>query len=339
MKNLVGGTEELGPSCDGLQGFAGGATLVVTGAAGLLGANLLLTARRLGYQVIGITRRETLRIPGIAVVPADLTDLSTACDLVASLRPDAIIHCAAATNVDWCEGHAHETEKINVQTSAYLAGTARKLNAQFLYVSTDSVFDGKRGFYREADTPAPVNCYATSKWLGEQAVNRAHSAALIVRVNIYGWNAQKKQSLAEWVLDRLRAEEMVPGFMDVFFTPILVNDLSEAMLAMLKRSLTGTYHVVGSERVSKYEFARAIAAMFGFDPERILPSHLAEARLRAQRPADVSLNTEKISGALGSPMPDVAAGLKRFRTLEENGYVAEMKTYLMGAVNDDVATG
>jgi len=304
---------------------------VVTGADGLLGANLLLVAHRLGYEVAGITHRRILSIPGVAGFQVDLTDRDATHDVITTLAPKAIIHCAAATNVDWCEDHPQEAKKINSEASASLAAMACQLKAQFIYISTDSVFDGKRSCYGEDDEPTPVNCYAQSKLLGEKAVLHANPSALIARVNIYGWNAQKKQSLAEWFLDRLRAGEEVLGFTDVFFTPILVNDLSEKILAMLKQNLSGIYHVTGSEKVSKYEFARRVAAVFGLDPAKIRPTQRTHAGLRAPRPADVSLDTRKVSAALGRAMPNVDEGLRRFRALQESGYVSELKSYLRSA--------
>lgn len=305
--------------------------LLVTGAGGLLGANLLLAARRLGYEATGITYRHTLRIPGVAVLSADLTDKAATRSLISELRPTIVIHCAAATNVDWCEDNPQEAEKINVDASRWLAEMAGQLEAQFVYISTDSIFDGQRGDYREEDEPAPVNRYAQSKLLGERAVLGSNSAALVARVNIYGWNVQNKQSLGEWVLERLRAGDEVPGFTDIFFSPILVNDLSEQLLAMLHKTVTGTYHVAGSERVSKYEFARRVATVFGFDPAQVRPAQLSQAGLRARRPLDVSLNTQKVGEALGRAMPNVDAGLYRFRDLQDSGYVDEIKSYLRDA--------
>ena len=302
--------------------------LVVTGASGLLGANFLLTASRLGYETAGIAYRHKLRMPGVAILSADLTDEAATRKLISELKPTSIIHCAAATNVDWCEENPQEAAKINVDASRWLAEIAGERKAHFVYISTDSVFDGERGDYREEDEPAPVNWYAQSKLLGERAVLESNPAALMARVNIYGWNAQNKLSLAEWILERLRAGDVVPGFTDVFFSPILANDLSEQLLAMLQTKLTGTYHLTGSERVSKYEFARRIAAIFGFDPTLVRPIQISQAGLRARRPLDISLNTLKVSAALAHAMPNVDAGLRRFRVLRDSGYVDEIKSYL-----------
>jgi len=305
--------------------------ILVTGASGLLGVNLVTTARNMNRPVTGTCHRHVLHIPGVFMQPLDLTDLHATRQLIAKLRPEAIIHCAAVTDMDWCEDHPKETDLINVQTSAALAEIARELNAQFIYVSTDAVFDGHRGHYSEDDAPAPLSVYAKSKGRGEQEVLQRCSTALIVRVNIYGWNARPKQSLAEWMLDQLQTKRHLNGFVDVYFCPLLANDLAEILLAMLDRGLSGVYHVVGSERISKYEFGKRVAVTFGLDPDSVSPVRIAESKLRALRPRDVSLNTDKICRALGHPTPGVDAGLRRFRELRESGYADQLKHYFADA--------
>jgi len=275
--------------------------------------------------------RHLLRVPGAQMFAIDLTARQAVDKIVAKVHPRSIIHCAAATNVDWCEDHSQEAERINVDATASLAEAALKLAAHFVYVSTDAVFDGKRGNYSETDEPSPLNVYAKSKLRGEQEVLRRCPSALIVRVNIYGWNAENKQSLAEWILHQLALNKTVPGFTDMYFAPLLANDLAEVLLTMLDCGLNGIYHVVGSERLSKYEFARRVAATFGIDPSGVAPTRVAEAKLRAPRAPDLSLSTGKIRDALGHPMPDVESGLRRFRALRERGYQQQLKSYLLGA--------
>jgi dTDP-4-dehydrorhamnose reductase len=305
--------------------------IVVTGASGLLGASLVMLGRDLGREVIGVCHRHLLRIPGVRICQANLADRQAMRNLLVPLRPKSIIHCAAITEVDWCELHPEETEEVNVQASSALAELAQELNAQFLYVSTDSVFDGTRGNYSEDDQPAPLSVYAKSKWRGEQEVLCRHSSPLIVRVNIYGWNAQPKQSLAEWILDDVRTRKPVSGFADVYFCPMLANDLAEVLLTMLDLGLNGIYHVAGSERISKYDFATRVAKTFSLATDCVVPTSLVEARLVAPRPVDSSLNTEKVRIALGRPMPDVDQGLRQFRLLHESGYQNQLKSFLVGA--------
>lgn len=303
--------------------------LVVTGASGLLGATVLRSAVDLGWEALGICHRHVLRDSAVQVAAFDLTDESAATAFFLQRKPDAIIHCAAASNVDWCENNPKQAEAINVNASASLAGIAAKINARFLYISTDSVFDGKKGNYEEADQPAPLNVYARSKLAGEHEVLRANPAASVARVNIYGWNAQNKDSLAEMFLKRLEEGIDVQGFTDVFSTPILVNDLAAILFAMVERKLTGIYHVAGSERISKFDFGRRVATTFGFDPARITPCKIEDAHLKAARPLDVSLRTAKISAALGCSMPDVDSGLTKFRELRDVCYPQQLKNYLL----------
>jgi dTDP-4-dehydrorhamnose reductase len=303
---------------------------LVTGASGLLGASLVSLAREQGREVVGLYHRHPVRIEGVKLLAADLTDQVETSRIFGELRPSTVVHCAAATDVDWCEEHPEEAHRVNMMVPAVIAGISSQSGARFLYVSTDSVFDGGRGNYTETDTPAPLNVYAKTKLHGEREVLRQHPTALIARVNLYGWNAQEKHSLAEWVLQQLTRGKLVPGFSDVFFCPILANDLAEVILALLDENLAGLYHVVGSETVSKYEFARLVALTFGFDPRQVVATRLADTGLKAQRPPNTTLNIGKICAALGRPMPDVDAGLRRFAQLRENGYADRIKSHLTG---------
>ena len=211
-----------------------------------------------------------------------------------------------------------------------MAEIAHKLNARFIYVSTDSVFDGKKGNYVETDLPAPLNVYAHSKLAGERETLERNPSTVVVRVNIYGWNAQNKESLAEWILGRLEKGEEVLGFTDVFFTPILVNHLVPILFQALQHELAGLYHVSGSERISKFEFARRLATAFGFDPGQVMPCQVKDMKLRAPRPLDISMDTDKIRTALGCSLPDVDAGLSEFRHLRDSEYPQALKRGLSG---------
>jgi dTDP-4-dehydrorhamnose reductase len=304
--------------------------ILVTGASGLLGASVAFLAREQGRKVVGLYHRHPLHIDGVEWLGADLADPAETHRIFLQVEPSIVVHCAAATNVDWCEEHPVEAHRINVMMPAAIAEMAAQIGARLLYISTDSVFDGECGNYAETDKPSPVNVYAKTKLQGEKEVLRHHPAASIARVNLYGWNAQNKESLAEWILNQLTLGNVVPGFSDVHFCPVLANDVADVLLALLDQNLSGLYHIVGSERVSKYEFARRVASTFGFDPGQVVPTRLANAKLKARRPQDSSLNTEKICAALGRPMPDVEAGLRRFAQLRESGYVDRIKSYLSG---------
>jgi dTDP-4-dehydrorhamnose reductase len=294
----------------------------VTGASGLLGASLVAKAQEEGYVVTGVYYRHCVRADGVRALPADLTDEAEIRRIFEEVRPALVVHCAAATDVDWCEVHPEEAYKINVTVPSSIAEITSRSGARLLYISTDSVFDGESGDYSETDHAAPVNVYATTKLQAENEVLGQDPAAAIARVNLYGWkprwNLQRKDSLAEWIVKQLTAGKPVPGFSDVRFCPVLVNDLAELLLALLERNFSGIFHVVGSESVSKYEFARRVASCFGFDPNQVVATSVLDAKLKARRPRDTSLNTSKLCAALERSMPDVDAGLFRFAQLRQS---------------------
>jgi dTDP-4-dehydrorhamnose reductase len=300
--------------------------IIVTGASGLLGMSLMLTAHDRGSAVTGLFNTHSIALLDVDSEQADLTDHSSVRRLVQRLSPDWIVHCASLTAVDWCEDHPAQTHAVNVEATGNLAIAARDVGARFVYISTDSVFDGVKGEYRESDQTSPLNVYASSKLQGEQAVMTELPDSLLLRTNIYGWNAQEKQSLSEWSLNRLVNGDTVPGFMDVTFCPILVNDLSDVILDLMETNSSGLFHAVGSESCTKYEFARQIATAFGFDLKNVLATSIDDLNMQAQRPKNTSMLTEKLCGVLGRSMPDVHSGLLRLKHLQESGFVSRLKS-------------
>ena len=215
--------------------------------------------------------------------------------------------------------------RINAQVPGELAAGARSVGARFVYISTDAVFDGVSGGYQESDPVAPSNWYARGKAAGEAAVLREMPEALVLRVNIYGWNLQPKSSLAEWVLARLQSAETVPGFVDTTFAPVLANDLADWILRLVALGCSGIYHVASSDWCSKYQFARSIAQVFQLDPSLVLESRLDASSLSAPRPRNTWLRADKLADALGHGMPTVCEGLRRFRALRDNGFFGRLK--------------
>ncbi len=283
--------------------------ILITGASGLLGGALA-------------AEYESMRLPVLPMrgtADGDLTDPRVLEAIFAEHRPTAVIHCAALTDVDYCESHAGEAWRINVEVSRHLAACAHAVGARLAYISTDSVFDGSRGNWKEQDPVAPRNVYARSKREGENATRSECPSAVILRTNIYGWHlhrgTRRKVSLAEWILERLEAGLEVPGFTDVIFSPILVNHLAAPILELLRDGQSGIFHLAGAWSGSKYEFAARLAETFGFDRSEILPTRLAGAKLKAPRPLDTSLDVAKVCRALGARMPGLDDGLGRFRTL------------------------
>ncbi len=300
--------------------------VLVTGASGMLGANFMLSARKRGWTATGVYHQHPVQFPRASVLGGNLTEESAVQGIMRTVHPRWVLHCAAATNVDWCEDHPEEAWRANVLATRNLATAAREMHARFVYISTDAVFDGTRGGYAESDSPAPVNIYGRTKLEGEKAAQEILKDALVIRTCIYGWSVTDNRSLAEWVLARLESGETVPGFHDVIFSPILANDLNELILDMIDRGLEGVYHVTGSEAVTKHEFARRIARIFGYNPDSVASISVEGAQIRAPRPRDTSLRTDRARRTLGREMPDVDSGIRRFKALRDKGFLEELRS-------------
>ncbi len=298
--------------------------IIITGASGLLGANLVWAAKSRFSDLLALYHRHPMRFPDVPSISLNLSDPHAVSDLIQRTRPQWIIHCAALTDLDNCEKNPDLAYNANVLASKNLAETLAKTGGRMVYISTDAVYSGKQGSYREQDETDPVNEYARSKREGERSVLHHLPNVLILRTNIYGWNARSKTSLAEWILQRLEQGQRVPGWRDVRFSPILANDLCNLILDLIEREAMGLYHVSGSEACSKYEFAKKLAETFGFDPEYIDCTSIQDARLHTPRPLDTSLQTKKIEAFLQRSMPDVRAGLQRFKELRESGFAATL---------------
>ncbi|MBU4185646.1 MAG: SDR family oxidoreductase [Proteobacteria bacterium] len=303
--------------------------VVIAGVSGLLGSNLVMTMRG-KFDTVGTYNQNKIGFDGICMENMDITSGEEVNSTILSAMPDILIHCAAETRVDHCEEYPGDAFRVNVEGTSNLALASAKAGAKMIYISTDSVFDGLKGNYSEKDETNPVNVYAQTKLEGEKAVKKYCDNYLILRTNIYGWNARSKSSLAEWVLNRLKSgDRKIPGFGDVFFSPMLVNDLAHIIEKMIGADLRGLFHVGASDKCSKLDFARMICRVFDENSRRVVPSNSDTINFRARRPKDTSLNVTKVTLELENAMPTVVEGLRHFRELLDSGYVDQLKAIVM----------
>jgi dTDP-4-dehydrorhamnose reductase len=294
--------------------------ILITGASGLLGLNLALEAARSGHEVYGVVHNHSLRTAAFQTIVSDLLAPGALERILDQARPDWVIHCAALAVVDACEADPGLAAKLNTDLPAQLARHVARGGARLVHLSTDAVFDGQRGDYTETDAPNPLSVYARTKLDGERAVAEANPQAIIARVNLYGWSLSGKRSLAEFFFYNLQAEKPVQGFTDVYFCPLLANDLAHILIKMCAAGLSGLYHAVCSQGLTKYDFGRALARRFGFAESLIAPVSVEQGGLKAARSPRLTLRTEKLAEALGEPLPPFPPGLERFYTLYQQGY-------------------
>jgi len=215
-------------------------------------------------------------------------------EVIHKIKPEVIIHTAALTNVDECEVNKELAYELNVEGTKRLVELAKDSGAFFVYASTDYVFSGANGGYKEEDKPNPINYYGHTKLLGEK-----YCECIARPCVIYGAKpASGKVNFALWIINKLRNGEEVKIVTDQFITPTLNTSLAKMLLEIAERELKGIFHTSGATRVSRYEFALRIADKFGLDKELIKPSRMGEMNWLAKRPKDSSLDTSKVVGYL-----------------------------------------
>ncbi len=301
--------------------------ILVTGASGLLGLNFCLQYAG-QHEIMGLTHSLPLADTPFRVIRADLTQPDVAIKVITATGPEMILHCAAAANLEVAEANPALAWRLNAEVAGEVAAAARRVGAQLIHISTDAVFDGLAGNYSESDSPNPLSVYAKSKLAGEQAVAAVNPDAIIARVNFYGWSATGRRSLAEFFYTNLAAGKLTPGFTDVFFNPLQTHILNEILMRMANLKLSGLFHVVSRESLSKYDFGCRIARLFGFDPGMIQPASWKDAGLAAARAPNLNLRTDKLAQALGESLPDQAAGLERFHALYQEGYHDRIRQFV-----------
>lgn len=299
--------------------------ILVTGASGLLGLNFSQQFAR-QHTIIGLVNQHNLPAVGpFEFHQTDLTQAGAAEQAIKTAKPDLILHCAAVANLDVCERMPELAQRLNAEVPGEIALAARHAKLKLVHISTDAVFDGLQGSYSERSAANPINTYALTKLAGEKAVAEANPDAIIARVNFYGWSLSGTRSLGELFFNNLHANRRMNGFTDVWFCPLQVNVLGEILMKMVEKNLSGIYHTVSAECLSKYDFGCRIARQFGLDEKLISPVSWLEGRLTAPRSPNLRLRTEKLEMALGEALPDQALGLKRFYDQHRDGYAETLK--------------
>ena len=214
--------------------------------------------------------------------------------------PDVVINTVAVTDVDLCEKDKKYAYSINAEAVKHIARAAKAINAYFIHISTDYVFDGSKGLYNELDTPNPINYYGLTKLLGD-AYALSYDYSLVIRTSGVFLN----KGFPSFVVKQLREGKTVNAFKG-YYSPISAFKLAESIANLVKMKKTGILNVAG-ERVSRYEFAMKIAEIYN------LPKNIQESdtiNWVAKRPYDSSLDIDKAKTLLSNDFFDIEENIK-----------------------------
>jgi dTDP-4-dehydrorhamnose reductase len=297
--------------------------LLIPGISGLFGLNLALMHHD-EFDVIGTVFSHSLNTELFTTIVADLSLKDSGKLLVERIRPDLIINCAAVANLETSEKQPELAMRMNAELSAELAEAARHLDIPYVHLSTDAVFDGKKGNYAESDPINPINTYAKTKAKGEELVQAANPDAILARINFYGWSLSGQRSLCEFHYNNLKSGHRYSGFHDLYYSPMMVADLVDTILEMVEKQLHGIYHVSVAQQLSKYDFGVLLAEKFGFDPSLIESKSWKDFNFKAERSENLTMDVSKLRKALGHPLPTIDDGLSKLKEQLENGYRQRM---------------
>jgi len=287
--------------------------LLLTGASGFLGWNICNIAKQ-DWEIYGIVLSNPLEIPGVSTIQADLTDPAGLREIFSTVRPDAVIHTAAASDPNFCQENSAEAKKINVTASIELAGLCADAKIPFAFTSTDLVFDGLNVPYKEEDSVNPVNAYGEQKVLAEQGILTIYPDAAICRMPLmFGDPGPKASIFSDSMLKAMKERKELKLFTDEYRTPASGTTAAHGLFMALEK-VHGIVHLGGRERVSRYELGLLMMDAYGISEARIIRTLQKDAGLSAPRPLDVSLDSTK-AFSLGYAPLSVREELKRLASV------------------------
>ena len=259
--------------------------ILITGSTGQLG-NALGKVFKSRYDLVSTSRTKPSKSTNYFL---DITNSLLVKDMVSAISPDIIINLAALTNVDLCESNPDLAHAINFQGVKNLVNVFK---GPIIHLSTDYVFDGKLGQYKEDDITNPINVYGVTKYKAEKILLEKSKESLVIRTNVlYDYQSKAKSSFLNWVVDSLKRGEKIKVVDDQFNNPTWTDSISVVVDRAIKADLNGLIHWGDFDWISRYDFANKIADKFNLQSNLIEPIKTEELNQVAPRPLNGGLDT------------------------------------------------
>lgn len=267
--------------------------ILITGISGFVGHHFV-GKNQSNRAFFGTYHQNPVQLADIACYPLDITDTEAFVALLEEIKPDTVIHLAALSNPNYCENHPKKCQEVNSAATFHLISACQKRDIHFIFASTDLVFDGKKAPYTEAAAANGIMTYGVDKAKTEHLAELMYpNKVTIARLPLqYGWCEAAPNFLTNWV-KTLKSGETIKAFTDEYRTAAWAGDVVDGLLLLADQEAKGIWHLGGSERQSRYDFAVKLAKILGVDTALVIPVLQKDIDMPAARPVDVSLNSQK----------------------------------------------
>ena len=283
--------------------------VLVTGSAGLVGQQVVKDLSNT-HQVFSCYNK--LKPEYGDSVKMDLKNCEMISSILTEKKPDIVIHLGAMTGVDLCEKEKTSASEINTKATEIIAKECSKLNSFLVYVSTDYVFDGNLGMYKEDDVTNPLGFYGKSKLEGEKVVQNFSTNWCIARTSTpFGLHPTKK-SFPMWVIENLQKQKQIDVLIDQFTSPTYIPNLSRMLIEISERHITGIIHTAGASKISRYQMASMVSDKLNLDSTLLKQISINKMTWVAQRPKDSSLDVSRAISILNEKPQKIDQSLNLF---------------------------
>jgi dTDP-4-dehydrorhamnose reductase len=297
--------------------------VLITGGSGLLAVNWAQSIRNDCAVVLGL-HKKFIKLAGAESIWLGSDSVKDLISQFSAAEVDTVIHAAGLTSVDICEASPDLANKLNVNLAENVAQAANTLGLKLVHISTDHLFSGCNSFSSEEVLPEPLNVYGKTKAEAEMRVIRACPSALVIRTNFYGWGTTYRHSFSDFVIRSLRAKESITLFDNLYFTPIIIDDLVRTTHELIRSGARGVFNIVGNDRVSKKVFGELLADKFCLDKSLIHSIAFSDRDDLVVRPLDMSLSNLKITEFLNKSPDGLIGHIDLLFNQEQNGLASEL---------------